>query len=262
MKRTLVIILVLVLVLSLFVFAGCNKKQKELILYTESGFPPFEYPQGDKIVGVDIEIGQAIADALGMKLVIKDGNFDAIVAGINEDNAVGLAGISITKKRAKAVEFSIPYFESIQYVVYKKGALSADEDGIVSAEQVDNKKIGVQTGTTADVGLQDLKDEEEGDMFQGVTIKGYDNALIASDDIGKGCDYVIIDKHTALQIVQNNSNLAANQIAGFDEEYYAIAIKKGNKVLLNAVNWILYNLLEDGSVTEWLEKHDPLSNDE
>ncbi len=251
MKKSLTIVLILMIIVSLFAFTGCKKNaMTELVVYTESGFPPFEYASGKDIVGVDMEIAKAIADELGMRLVIKDGNFDSIVAGISEDNALGLAGITITEGRKEAVDFSIPYFQSIQYIIYEKGKLTPDEDGLIDIELLGSKKIGVQTGTTADEILGNDSNK-----------KGYDNALIASQDIGINCDYVMIDKHTALQIVGKNANLETSQVAGVELEYYGIAVKKGNKVLLNAVNWILFNLLEDGSIDTWLLEHDPLAEE-
>ncbi|HHU43913.1 MAG: transporter substrate-binding domain-containing protein [Bacillota bacterium] len=255
MKKILVILLIIVFACSLFVLSACEKDKKTVLyVYTESGFPPFEYSKGDEIVGVDIEIAKAIAKELGMELVVRDVMFDSIVSGINEDNAIGLAGITITPDREQAVDFSIPYFgDAIQYVIYPKGALELNDELMIEGDLLKNKVLGVQTGTTGDNIVQ--VEVKEGGLFAGATAKGYDNALIAADDIGSGCDYVVIDRLTALQIAAANNNLEASQIAGLDAESYGIAVKKGNKVLLNAINWILHNLLEEGKIDQWLEEH-------
>lgn len=256
MKKVLIIILTLIVAGSLFVFSGCEKKET-LYMYTESGFPPFEYTRGTDIVGVDIEIAKAIAEELGMKLVIKDVNFDSIIAGISENNAIGLAGITITAKRAESVDFSVAYYgDAIQYVIYKKDALTVDEDLMVSGDQLKGKKLGVQTGTTGDTVATD--ESVSGGMFEGATVKQYDNALIAAQDLGTtNCDYVIIDRLTALQIVANNKNLnlEASQITELDAEEYGVVVKKGNKELLDKINTVLERLLAEGKIAQWLEDH-------
>ena len=146
MKKALVLLLILIIAVSLFMFTGCKNQDEKgkLYVYTESGFPPFEYPSGNDIVGVDIEIAKTIADRLGMELVVKDVNFEAILAALTDDNAIGLAGLTITPDREEEVDFSIPYFEAVQYVVYKEGTLTLDENSMVSGAQLKNKVIGTQ----------------------------------------------------------------------------------------------------------------------
>ncbi len=254
MKKILIILLALVLAGSLFVLTGCKNDKETLVVYTESGFAPFEYAKGTEIVGVDIEIAKAIAEELGMKLEIKDVAFDSIIAGINENNAIGLAGITITQKRAETVDFSIPYYgDAIQYVIYPTGALTPDEELLVSGEQLKNKKLGVQGGTTGDTVA--TAEAVAGGKFAGATVKNYDNAYVAVNDIGQGCDYVIIDRLTAIQLVANNEGLACSQIADLEAEEYGIAVKKGNTELLTKINAILEKLLEDGKIDQWLEEH-------
>lgn len=256
MKKVLIILLVVVMAASLFLFAGCKEKdsKEKLYVYTESAFAPFEYLKGGEVVGVDIEIAKAIAEALNMELVIKDVDFEAVLAGITDDNSIALAGITITELRSKTVDFSIPYYgDAIQYVIYKDGALTIDDEYLVSADQLKNKKLGVQTGTTGDILATEESAAEK--LFAGATVRQYSSALVATQDIGSGCDYVIIDRLTALQIVSENPGLKANQIADLEAEEYGIAVKKGNYRLLNAINWVLHNLMEEGKIAEWLEEH-------
>lgn len=253
MKKLLIIMIAIMLVGSMFMLSSC-KEEKVLIMYTESGFPPFEYTSGTQVVGVDVEIAKAIAEELGWKLVIKDVAFDSIIAGLTEDNAIGAAGITITQLRAQAVDFSVAYYgDAIQYVIYANGALTLDEELMVSADQLKNKNLGVQTGTTGDI----LATEEKGagKLFEGATVKQYENALIASQDIGGGCDYVIIDRLTAMQIVANSTGLSCSQIAGLDAEEYGIAVKKGNTELLEVVNRVIQRLLDEGKIDQWLADH-------
>lgn len=247
MKKVLVLVLVAIMAVSCFAFAGCGKtEQKELIVYTESGFPPFEYPDGDQIVGVDMDIAAAIAKELNMKLVIKDVSFDSICAGIQEDNALGLAGITINEERAKTVDFSKTYWTSKQAVIYKTGALMPDANGVISCDVLVGKKVGVQTGTTGDYLVQDVCGED--------APKQYSNAVIAATDIGSGCDYVVIDNIVAKNIVAKTTGLSYSDLDA-EEEPLGIAVKKGNTELLNKVNTILEKLIADGKIAEFMVKH-------
>lgn len=253
MKKILVVILALVMAVSLFVFAGCKKKET-LYVYTNSGFAPFEYTQGTEVVGVDIEIAKAIAKELDMKMVIKDVPFESVLAGITDENSIGLAGLTITEKRAQSVDFSIAYYgDAIQYVIYPDNELTTDEDLMVTADQLKNKTLGVQTGTT---GALIAGDESETDgLFEGATVKEYDDAHTATLAIGVGCDYVIIDRLTALQLVSENEGLEASQIAGMDDEEYGVAVKKGNTELLEVINTVIERLLDEGKIAQWIEEH-------
>lgn len=105
-----------------FLLFGCsNKNSDELVMVTEAGFAPYEYYENNKIVGVDIEIANQIAQALNKKLVVKDIAFDSIINEINAGKAdFGAAGMSITEERKKQIDFTIEYATSNQVVIVKK----------------------------------------------------------------------------------------------------------------------------------------------
>ena len=249
-----IFVMIVALILSLFTFTGCTPK-KQLICYTNSGFPPFEYTQGTKVVGVDMEIAQAIADKLGYELVIKDVQFESIVAGIAEDNAIGAAGITVDAERAEKVDFSTTYFTAKQWVIYTKGSLTTDADGAVDPAQMKGKKLGVQTGTSGSFLAED--GVAEGGIFEGGSVEYYNDALVATLAIGSGCDFVIIDSVVAQQIVakSSNTNLACAEIAGAEPESYAIAVKKGNADLLKVVNEVVDKMIKDGTIDALVNKH-------
>lgn len=246
MKKVVVLVLALIMAFGLFALTGCNNKEKELIVLTESGFPPFEYPDGEKIVGVDMEIAEELGKALGMKVVVKDVSFDSICAGITEDNAVGLAGITVTPGREESVDFSHIYWKSKQAIIYKTGTLTPDANGVISCNTLVGKTVGVQTGTTGDFLVQDVCGED--------APKQYQNAVIAASDIGTGCDYVVIDNVVAKNIVAKNPGLSYANLDA-EEEPIAIAVKKGNAKLLNEVNKVLDKLIADGKIDEFMIKH-------
>ena len=105
-------------------FAGCAAKEKTtLVMATNAEFPPYEYREGDQIVGIDAEIAQAIADDLGLELVIEDMAFDSIIAAVQSGKAdMGVAGMTITEDRLQSVDFSTPYTTATQVIIVRKDA--------------------------------------------------------------------------------------------------------------------------------------------
>lgn len=241
-----IIAMILCVLLTLCFFTACSGNDEDtLIVYLESGFPPFEYPDGDKIVGVDVDLANAIGEKLGMKVVIKDVSFDSICAGISEDNACGISGITINDERKENVDFTSPYYYSQQAIIYKKGTLTP-VNGVISTDVMIGKTIGVQTGTTGDFLVQDVCGEEGA--------KGYYNALIATQDIGSGCDFVVIDNVVAKNIVANNEGLECADL-DVEEEPLGIAVKKGNTELLNKIEKALQEIMAEGKLEEFMVKH-------
>ena len=99
---------------------GCAPSDEDvLVMATNAEFPPYEYKDGEKFVGIDVEIAQAIADKLGMELVIEDMDFDNVVGSVGKQNIdIAMSGITITTERLNVINFSEPYYtESIVCVV-------------------------------------------------------------------------------------------------------------------------------------------------
>ncbi|MDD2221151.1 MAG: transporter substrate-binding domain-containing protein [Clostridia bacterium] len=281
MKKVLAVILVLALGLSLVACgggeeapAGDNPQSVEaiqaagqLIMYTESGFPPYEYRSGEEVCGVDVEIAKAIAEDLGVELVIEDVPFGSIITSVQTGKAaIGAAGMSVTEERMEAVDFSTKYASSTQYVIVKAG------NEFATFEDMAGMMIGVQDSTTGDFYVSDeitgTENEETKEHITGVLegtgaeVKRYTNALIAAQDLIAGrLDAVVIDKLPALNIVaaNANANLAAFELLYADGsdtfEEYAIAIAKDNPTLLEAVNATIERLQADGSIEQWIIDH-------
>lgn len=92
-----------------------------LKMATNAQFPPYEYLKDQKIVGIDADLAQAIADKLGMELKIEDMQFDGIIDSITSGKAdIGVAGMTITEVRLKTVDFSTPYTTSTQVIIVKE----------------------------------------------------------------------------------------------------------------------------------------------
>ena len=166
MKKVLAIILVLALGLSLVACGGGEEAPVsdnpqsveaiqaagQLIMYTESGFPPYEYRSGEEVCGVDVEIAKAVAADLGVELVIEDVPFGSIITSVQTGKAaIGAAGMTVTEERMEAVAFSTKYANSTQYVIVKAGS------EFTSFEDMSGMTIGVQDSTTGDFYVRPIK---------------------------------------------------------------------------------------------------------
>lgn len=255
MKKIISALLLVAIVFTCLCAASCSGKDK-LIVYTEAGFAPWEMTEGTKVVGVDMEIAKYIADKYGYELEVIDGNFDTIVAGIDEDNALGIAGISYDTERAEKVEFSDFYYSGeIQTVVYKASASPVlNDDGTFAASNFNGKTVSAQTGTTGHLFVENSKEDWS------CNVKTYAQVLHAVEDLGSAVDYLVIDSTVAAQLLSNNSDLKMATCEGAEAESYAVVAKKGNKALIEKVNVAIAELTKKGDdgksqIDKWLEQY-------
>lgn len=245
--------LALVLVLSLTMIVGCGKKDSGssytvkdgvLTMATNASFPPYEYYEGSKIVGIDAEIAEAVAEKMGLKLEIEDMEFDSIITAVQLGKAdIGLAGMTVTEDRLKSVNFSESYATGVQVVI-----VAADSD-IKSLDDLTGKKIGVQLATTGDIYASD----EFGSDYVEQYNKGNDAVMALVQ--GK-IDAVIIDNEPAKNFVAANEGLTILPTE-YAVEDYAAAINKDNTELLEKFNEALKALIEDGTVQKIIDKYIP-----
>lgn len=242
------------------VFGTSSCGGNTLVVYTESGFAPFEYVKDGKIVGVDVDIMNMVGEKLGKKVVFENVSFDTIVDTVSEGKLtnVGAAGLSITEERLEKVDFSVPYYQANLYVIFNENNISENfthtmtdgNTGVYWSSLTTTKGIGIQTGTTADLFLGD--ELLEGGSLEGTKKSDYDLLDTAVADIGLNIDYVIIDELPAKKLVEGKENLnclplyyeggeGENDELAFDE--YAIAVTKGQDELLSAINEVLNELL-------------------
>ncbi len=259
MKKIVSLFLALTLLaMGALALTSCGDSANVLIVYTESGFAPWETTEGTEVVGVDMEIAKYIADKYGYELQIVDGKFDTIVAGIAEDNAIGLAGISWSEERAEKVSFSDFYYEgAVQCVIYPTANASSllNGDGQFATANFAGKKVAVQTGTT-------------GHMFAdgnaeawGASVKSYDKYIQAVQDMKDGAvDYIVVDNAVAEQLCAANAGYSYSTCEGAEPEKYAAVAKLGNDDLIAKVNAAIAELLvknADGKsqIDLWLEQY-------
>ncbi len=259
MKKIVACLLVAVMLFSLAACSGGKYRKVddiqasgEIVMLTNAGFPPFEYVDGIEPMGVDVDIANEIAKDLGVSLKVVDMDFDGLIAEMNAGRGDFVAaGMSITEERKKSVDFTIEYVKSSQYMIVKKGS------PIAVIDDLKGKKIGVQIGTTGDYLMTDAIELEDGALHNsGAEVKGYKTALEAAMDLNAGrLDAVVVDMHPANAIAAKNADLEVAPQAISDEEAYAIAVSKGNKTLLDAINATLTRLMSEGKIETFLIKH-------
>ena len=269
-----IIALIMVLALMLTCFAGCGAKtvdtsgdaskpdgdapttelttvtEGKLTMATNAYFQPYEYYDGDKIVGIDAEIADAIAEKLGLELVIEDMAFDSIITAVQEGSVdIGLAGMTVKPDRLEKVDFSISYANGVQVVIVPEDSKITTVDDLFADGAT--YKAGVQLGTTGDAyASEDLGADRVTQYPNGNEAV---NALIGGD-----VDCVIIDNEPAKSFVKANEGI---HILEGDNEYavedYAICVKKGNTELLGKINTALAELKADGTIDKIIEKYIP-----
>ncbi len=226
----------------LFALIACTQTSGKLIMATNAEFPPYEYHESGKIVGIDAEIADAIARKLGLELEISDMEFGSIIAAVQTGRAdIGMAGLTVTEDRLENVNFSTTY------AIGKQVIIVSDDSDIATSDDLAGKKIGVQESTTGDIYISD----EFGDDAVSRYAKGAEAVLALTQ--GK-VDAVVIDNEPARVFVEQNTGLKILETEYVVEDY-AIAVAKKNEDLLNKINKALDELISDGTVQEILDKY-------
>lgn len=246
---------------SLFAFNACSNDT--IYVDTNAYFAPFEYYQGTEIVGVDVDIMNKVGEKLGKKVKFVNTDFDVIIDNVasGKQYDCGAAGITITEARAQKVDFSNPYYTSVQYVIYDPAQTTFEsrtaDNGTACVFWSDlmNKDLGVQRDTTGNI-YADIEMNGDGPDYPGELagtngeLLPFDSAEVAVAALGIQVDVVIVDELPAQYIVSKNSNLVCKALyydaATATEEQYAIAVTKGNKELLDAINAVLAELGKEG----------------
>ena len=244
MKNTFKLFAILAAALMLAgMFAGCSESDT-LVMATNAEFPPYEYYDGDKIVGIDVEIAEAIAEKLGRKLVIEDIAFDSIIPAVQSGKAdMGVAGMTITADRLQNVDFSDTYVTASQVIIVHK-----DNTDINSPDDLVGKTIGVQLGTTGDIYAED-------EDIEGATLERYNKGFEAVQALQqKKIDAFIIDDQPAKYFAEQNPDIKVID-EPFTVEDYAIAVKKGNTELLKKINDAIRELKASGKLQEIFDKY-------
>jgi polar amino acid transport system substrate-binding protein len=233
-KKILIISLILCVAVVGFAFAGSSDAGKEeggqhIVIATDATWPPMEFVDASskKIVGFDIDLMAEIAKAGGFSYEFKNTAWDGIFAGLSSGkyDAV-MSSVTITEERKKEMDFSKPYINAGQVLIVPN-----ETKGVEELADLRGKTVGAQIGTTGSF---------EVEKVGGITLKSYDEIGLAFEDLVNGrIDGVVADTPVAADFaLQNKTYKGKLKIVGdsFTDEYYGIAVKKGNTKVLEALN--------------------------
>ena len=228
------------------------KAKGELVMGTSADYPPFEFHKiegtNDEIVGFDIALAQKMADELGVKLVIKDMDFNLIIEDLKNGNIdVALAGLNNTAERLEVIDMTEPYWNSDMTVLIKK-----DDNSITDTTSLEGKKIGVQIGTIQEELAKGIKDAK-------ITAVTKVPALVEQLKAG-AIDAVVLEVPIAEQFEKATDGVkVAKDVIFKDDLGVSIAIKKGDKDLLDLANEFIKKEKESGSLDKMMVEATQLS---
>jgi len=247
MKRKISMMIMMLLCIGLLSACGNSQETKKgdsktLILGTNADFPPFEFREGEEVVGFDIELGKYIAEQMGVQLQIEDMAFDGLVPALQAGKIdFILAGLTVEPEKEKNADFSDPYFTASQMILVHK-----DNNEIKDSKNLANKKIGVQLGTTGDSLAQEI---------EGAEVVQFPAPYAAVLELqNKKIDAIILDLEPCKRFLEQNEDIKMLE-EELTQEEYAAAVQKGDKELLDQINAALKKAKEDGTYDQLLKKY-------
>ena len=245
-KKT--ILTALILTMTMFAFSGCAAGEDdslnrvlesgELTVSGSGGYPPFNFYEGNEVVGFDVDTGKAIAERLGVELNYETAEWSGLPEGLRAGYYDGILGsMAITEERLEIVNFTIPYYYSAAQLVVRK------DSGITDPSEMEGKEIAVVTATTF------VDDVEE---LGAIPVLYEDDNQTLSELVNGRVDGVITDQNVAIDGIANMRGGDELTMAGdiLRLEKMAIAVNKSDVKLLNKLNEILEEMHEDGTLTE------------
>jgi len=254
-KKKLVVLFCVGVMVSVLALVGCSsgpnelglRKSGTLTVGSDCDYPPFIELEGRKPVGFEMELMQAIADDMGLKLkYLAPQNFDTLIASVAGGKKMDLAvsSITITDDRKESVDFCMYYFDSNQACVTKASA------SYKTAKDLEGKIVGAQSGTTGEAWARE--------RLQGITMKPFATtsegllALQAGEIEALFFDAPIAEYH----IANNYPDFKIVEVIPTGEQY-GFAVNKENTELKEAVNASLQNLVDNGTYAQIFKKYFP-----
>ncbi|WP_297212820.1 transporter substrate-binding domain-containing protein [uncultured Flavonifractor sp.] len=221
----------------------------KLHMSTNAAFPPYEMTTDDGgFEGIDVEVAEAIAEKLGLELVVDDMAFNAALTAVQSGQSdIAMAGITVTPEREEVMDFSESYATGVQVVIVKEDSPIQTIDDLVNAEM-----IGCQADTT---GYIYASDTPENGGYGEDHVTAFDTGALAVMSLLSGqIDAVIIDNAPAESYVAANEGLKILDGQWVVEDY-AIAVQKGNTALLDAINEAMAELKAEGTFQAIVDKY-------
>ncbi|MFP1725264.1 glutamine ABC transporter substrate-binding protein GlnH [Lonsdalea quercina] len=220
-----------------------HSADKPLIVATDTAFVPFEFKQGDKYVGFDIDLWDAIAKQLNVNYTLKPMDFSGIIPALQTRNIdVALAGITITDARKRAIDFSDGYYDSGLLVMVK-----ADNQEIKGEQDLTDKVVAVKSGTgSVDYAKANIKSK---------SLRQFPNIDNAYMELATNrADAVLHDTPNILYFIKTAGHGQFKAVGdSIKAQQYGIAFPK-NSELRERVNGALKTLRENGTYAAIYQK--------
>lgn len=231
-------------------------ERKELRVATSSGYAPYEFidlnSSSTEVVGVDMAFAAKIAEELGVELIVQDMTFGSILGSLTQGAVdVGIAGMSITEERKQSVDFSEPYLKSENRVI----ALSKNADKFKTLEDLDNTRLGAQQSTTQETIIREAMSPK-----QVITLEKIPDLIL--ELLTEKIDGVVIEDTVAQQYLISNPDIVFTDVEIPEEYRYketAVAIKKGNQELVDAINKVIEESQANGDFDKWIEEYSEIA---
>ncbi|WP_028856473.1 transporter substrate-binding domain-containing protein [Psychrilyobacter atlanticus] len=239
--------LVMILAVGVIMTAcGGSKEEKVVVVGTAPNFVPFEYMDGDKIVGFDMDLLDEVSKETGLKFKVVGMDFSGLLPALQTKKIdLIVAGMSITEDRKKNVNFSHPYFNVSQVIMVGEGSKEIEKESDIAG-----KKIGVVMGTTSDTIAENLSKELDG--VETVKYNKLHEAVLSLQ--AEKIDMIILDYQQAKKTTENNNGLKLSDYTLQSEEY-AMAMGKDETELLTQINKALEKIIKSKKYNELIEKH-------
>lgn len=221
------------------------KAAGKIVLGTSADYPPYQFHKivdgKDSIVGWEIELAEAIAKELGVELEVKDSKFETLLIDLNAKKVdFVVSAVTITEKRKESVDFSDPYWKGGQVVLMQK------EKAVANVADLKGKTIGVQLGSTGEI---------EAKKIEGANVKAVEAFEANILDLLSGkVDAVVLGYAVGKNYEKLNPKLTV--VAELSSSDNAIALRKGDKELAEAVNAALAKFKADGTIEKLVAKYE------
>jgi len=239
--------LVMILAVGVIMTAcGGSKEEKVVVVGTAPNFVPFEYMDGDKIVGFDMDLLDEVSKETGLKFKIVGMDFSGLLPALQTKKIdLIVAGMSVTEDRKKNVNFTHPYFNVSQVIMVGEGSKDIGKES-----EIAGKKIGVVLGTTSDTIAEDLSKK-----LDGIEVEKYNKLHEAALSLqAEKIDMIILDYQQAVKTVEKNEGLKLATHTLQSEEY-AIAMGKEDVELLDKINKALDKIVGSEKYNELMKTY-------
>lgn len=256
MKRKMLVIVTVLLLSMALIVTGCGSKstggsktgdggsKQKFTVGLDAAYAPFEYMnEKGEIVGFSVDLLNALAEVGNFEIVTKDTGWDPLFQGAIDNGEVdfGISSITITEDRKQEFDFSDPYFVAHQLILVPKGST------ITKFQDLEDKKVGVQNGTTGHEVVKGLLGETNSN------IRAFESTPFAIQDMLNGnVDAVVADDFVVLEFIKQNPDKQFTSIEDpfFEPEYYGMMFKKGDTEKIKVINDALKKVKESGKLKE------------